>query len=71
MSSYCKKLQEIFSKSLVIQSTFSGYDEHGTLMAGLAAAEANNAICGVGVAFNATISGILAPMNSLDIVRFP
>ena len=39
-------------------------------MAGLAAAEANNARCGVGAAFNAQISGILSQMSSLDIVRF-
>lgn len=48
----------------------SGTSEHGTLMAGLAAAEANNARCGVGAAFNAQISGILSQMSSLDIVRF-
>ena len=37
---------------------FSGRDAHGTMMAGLAAASANNGVCGVGVAYDASVSGL-------------
>ena len=36
----------------------SGPSAHGTKMAGLAAAAANNGICGVGVAYDAFLSGL-------------
>ena len=36
----------------------SGMYAHGTEMAGLAAASANNGICGVGVAHDAFVSGL-------------
>ena len=34
------------------------YNSHGTRCAGLVAAVADNGVCGVGVAYEATISGI-------------
>lgn len=37
---------------------FSGAAAHGTKMAGIAAAKANNGICGVGVAYDAIVSGM-------------
>ena len=36
----------------------SGDNAHGTMMAGLAAASANNGFCGVGVAYDAFVSGV-------------
>ncbi|KAL7668426.1 hypothetical protein ACOME3_009128 [Neoechinorhynchus agilis] len=38
-------------------STFDGVNSHGTRCAGLAVAEANNGVCGVGVAYRADIAG--------------
>ena len=43
----------------------SGGEAHGTMMAGLAAAEADNGDCGVGVAYKASISGGLFCLGCL------
>jgi len=42
---------------------FDGPNAHGTKMAGLAAASANNGICGVGVAYDASVSGMKMLLN--------
>ena len=39
---------------------------HGTRCAGEVAAQANNSVCGVGVAYNAKIGGDIFSLNSVD-----
>lgn len=46
-------------------SPASSYDNHGTRCAGVVAMERDNHYCGVGVAYEATLSGITQPL-SLD-----
>ena len=52
------------SKTFFYRTTLLSLYDHGTRVAGLAAAEANNGICGVGVAYEAAIGGKLLKLIS-------
>lgn len=48
-------------------STFDDQNSHGTRCAGAAVANANNSVCGVGVAYDAQIAGILNKLRLKNI----